>query len=397
MTYNREKLDRIASFITITADLFDGKPEEVHIPGMSKDYVYDPEHKKSKADVQRSLKTNQPIHETPKGWAEGAEPQDMFKNNPTTSRENKDLFGNPVPSEKAVLPVTPTQEPPKQEQQQPKPDLAGQTILPVVETTKPTPPVTPPPTPVTEPPKPATTQQQEGGFKQAINFLRQQFSSPHVFKLLSSVPKGMLSSIGGNIKKFDNKGLDVQMTVSSPVGNQRNIVVKHDASPINEMDSNMQAMHSVGSAWAVSSGLADNEDFQQQANKAWTKDMDNFASRYTDLPIPGEDEKTISPANWVAKGFSTPRTKAAFYKFFSKGLPDAGDKTSLMVKSFLGAIQVASNGEYGYGTPPQQDNDLGNRVSNMAGYVAQGFANDSGFMKKNLPLTSKLFEEQMLK
>jgi hypothetical protein len=379
--------------ITRKSDLFDGKPEEVNIPEMRKDYVYDPEHKKSKSDVQRALGTNKPIHETPKGWAEGAEQTDMFKNAPTTSNENKDLFGNPVPSDKAVLPLPPNQEPLKPEIPALKPDLEGQTVMPIVE-----PPKQPDPAPsATEAPKGGQAPVDPDGFKKAVMSLRKQFNSPHVLSLLSSVPKGMLTSIGSNIKKFDTKGLDLEMTVTSPVGSQRSIVVKHDATPINEMDRNMQELHSVGSAWAVSSGLADNEEFQQQANKAWTKDMDNFVSRFTDLPVPGEDEKTISPANWIAKGYSNPRTKGAFYKMFARGLPDSGDKTALMVRSFLGAMQVASNGEYGYGTPQQQDNDLGNRVSNMAGYMAQGFANDSGFMKKNMPLTSKLFEDHMKK
>jgi len=389
MKYNEDRVKRIASFITITADLLDGKPEYTRMDDLQSKYIYDPKHEKSKADVQRELKG--PVHETPKGWAEGAEQLDLFKNAPATSNENKDLFGQPVPADKAMLPVQAPVEPPKPELPQPKPDLEGQQTMPIVDPIVQQPSL--PEAPKTEAPKPVAPKQKDpDALRKAVKAISRHYNSP---KSLEKVPKGMLESIGGNISKFDVKGMDIEMAVNSPNGVKK-LVVKHDASPINETDKDMQALHSVGSAWAISSGLADDEAFQSEASKAMTKDMDNFVSRFTDLPFPGEENRTYSPANWVAKGRFNPKTKAAFYKMFARGMPETGEKNALMVRSFLGAMQVASDGEYGSGTPAQADNDASTKVANMAGYVAQGFANDSGFMKKNMPLTTKLFESKMV-
>jgi hypothetical protein len=402
MTYKEEKVNRIAAFITITADLFDGKS----------DYVYDPEHKMSKAEVER--KVDGPADPTSKGWSVkknkdknkdqmdlfGDVPPSIIETNPDVKMERSvDLFGRPVPKAQEILPPS-KEEPitPPATVVQPKPDLEGQTMLPIEAPTPSTTPATtetpppPPPAPVTAPaPKPI--KQDPDGLKKAVKAISRHFNAP---KVLEKVPKGMLSTIGGNITKFEPKGVDAELTVNSASGAPKKLVIKHDATPINDMDKDMQAMHTVGSSWAIASGLADDQQFQSDAQKAWTKDLDNFVSKFTDLPYPGEEFKTYSPANWIVKGKATPKLKGAFYTMFARGLPSTGDKGSLMVRSFLGAMQTASDGDYGFGYPQQTDNDPSTKVANMAGFVAQGMANDSGFMKKNMPLTTNLFASKMI-
>ncbi|MEI6424616.1 MAG: hypothetical protein WCP55_20530, partial [Lentisphaerota bacterium] len=280
------RIERIANEVLRKADLFDGKPEYTKMDDLQSKYIYDPEHKKSKTEAQRSLGTNQPIHETPKGWAEGPEQLDLFKHAPATSNENTDLFGNPIPAEQAVLPLKqePIVEPTKPEV---KPDLKGQEVMPIEPFI---PPVAEPPiiekktpaiqTPVTTTPPAVTTntppqsvtppvgakqkKEDPNAMKNAVKLISRKFGAS---KALESVPHHMLKSIGNNITKFDEKGIDsLVMSVNSPDNKNLSVVIPHNATPINDIDAGMQTLHAVGSAWAVSSGLASNPDFQQEAN-----------------------------------------------------------------------------------------------------------------------------------
>jgi hypothetical protein len=437
LTLREQRIQRIASKL-IKADLFDGKPE----------YIYDPKHEMSKAEVER--KVREPVHPTPKGWGIGKKKDksqgqmDLFNDIPpsiiettpkTETTRSVDLFGNPIPKKQEILP------PPKQEEipvtpsvVKPIEDKEGQQELPIGQNSEPVTQsgkfndwdVVEPynkdgktygraknrktgessdflldenldivepvehPVPSIEPPKPVTND--SDNIRNAVKMISRRFGTS---KVLESVPKSMLSSIGGKIRKFDEKGMDAEMHVQSPDGNLKSIVVKHNMAPVNDMDRDMQMLHALGASWAISSGLSDDEAFQNEAKKAWTKDMDNFVSRYTDLPMPAEEFKTISPANWIAKGYSSPQKKEAFYKMFAGTNPSKGDKNALMVRSFIGAMEVASDGEYGYGTPFQSDNGPDTKVSNMAGYMAQNYGNPSGFIKKNMPNTYKLFSDKM--
>lgn len=428
------RIDRIASKL-IKADLFDGKPE----------YIYDPNHEMSKADVSRKMEG--PVVPTDRGWTGKRKKEknkgqmDLFNDVPpsiiettpqTETTRSVDLFGNPIPKQEELLPAPKLEEIPvtpsgvvKHE------DKEGQQVLPIdvkpyqewdvtepydkdgktygraknratgeykdflldgeLNIVEPVQEEQPKPVPSKEN-KVSPQANSPDSMRNAVKMISRRFGTS---KVLESVPKSMLSTVGSNIRKFDEKGLDAEMHVQSPSGNLKSIVVRHNMAPINDTDKDMQILHALGASWAIASGLADDEQFQSEAKKAWTKDMDNFVGRYTDIPVPAEEFKTISPANWIAKGYSSPQKKEAFYKMFSGTNPSKGDKNALMVKSFIGAMEVASNGEYGNGTPFQPDNGIDTRVANMAGYMASNYGNSSGFLKKNMPLTHKLYSDRM--